>query len=393
MSSEDKIPNEPQEGGGRALVHERQKVKRLEDSLTRKERENEKLRKENERLKKRNEDLKRQLDSARKKPKWVKASKPADGLNAAGRKKGPKKGHSPNIRKCPDKADREVTLTAAACSCCGDSLPPPSSWHCHWQVDIPKSTPKITTKFSVGWSWCKKCNRLIAPKERLKAAKYGPILHATIAYWKYGLGLTLGKIRTLLIAQYDLEISTGVISGILTRTSSWLEDTYEEIKTSLGEQSHLHADETGWRQDGRNFWLWSFTNDYLSFCTIEKSRSQEVVKRVLGETFDGVLITDFYGSYNAIDCVKQRCWVHLLRELRELKEKYQGDNEIIKFSAGNGIVFAIDDDRCLKIIGRRKPSCLGGLHSFCKYSPVMLMAEHRDERRGINNHLGNPSLP
>jgi len=94
----------------------------------------------------------------------------------------------------------------------------------------------------------------------------------------------------------------------------------------------LHADETGWRQDGRNFWLWSFTNDYLSFYSIDKSRSQAVVRRILGETFDGVLITDFYGGYNAIECAKQKCWVHLLRELRELKDKYNGNKEIIAFA-------------------------------------------------------------
>ena len=57
-----------------------------------------------------------------------------------------------------------------------------------------------------------------------------------------------------------------------------------------------------------------------------------VTRRILGETFDGVLITEFYGGYNAIDCVKQKCWVHLLRELRELKEKHKGDKEIVSFA-------------------------------------------------------------
>jgi hypothetical protein len=199
-------------------------------------------------------------------------------------------------------------------------------------VDIPKLSPTVTTKYSVGWSWCKKCNKLVGPKNRLKATKYGPNLHASVAYWKFGLGLTLGKIQTLLKAQYSLEMSTGVLSGMLTRCSKWLEDSYEDIKTSLMDQSHLHADESGWRQDGRNFWLWSFSNNYLSFYSIEKSRGQDVVRNILGKTFDGVLISDFYGSYNEIDSAKQRCWVHLLRELRELKEKYKGNREIVTFS-------------------------------------------------------------
>lgn len=331
MSSEDKTPSKPLEGEGKALVRERQKVKRLEKSVDQKAREISRLEKEVERLEKRNDKLKRQLAALRKTPAWVKPNKPED-PSKPGKKKGPKKGHSPNIRQCPDKADREVPLIASTCPCCSESLPPPSRWHDHWQVDIPKAAPIITTKFLVGWSWCKRCHKLVAPKDRLKATKYGPNLHASVAYWKYGLGLTLGKIRTLLSAQYGIDISTGVLSGMITRTSSWLEDAYEDIKTSLTDQGHLHADETGWRQDGHNFWLWSFTNDYLSFYSIEKSRSQAVVRRILGETFDGVLITDFYGGYNGIECAKQKCWVHLLRELHELKEKYKGNKEIITFA-------------------------------------------------------------
>lgn len=332
MSQNEIKSQEPVDGEGKALIRERQKVKQLEKTVDHKAREIERLNKEVERLKKYNEKLKQQLAGLRKTPKWAKANKPEDSDGKPSKKKGPKKGHAPNIRERPEKADREVTLTAPNCPCCDESLPSPSRWHDHWQVDIPKLSPTITTKFSVGWSWCKKCDKLVAPKERLKATKYGPNLHASVAYWKFGLGLTLGKIQTLLKAQYSLEVSTGVLSGMLTRCSNWLEDAYEDIKTSLIDQSNLHADESGWRQDGRNFWLWSFSNDYLSFYSIEKSRGQDVVRSILGKTFDGVLISDFYGSYNGIECAKQRCWVHLLRELRELKEKYKGNKEIVAFS-------------------------------------------------------------
>jgi transposase len=339
MDSDDNKIKQPAEAESKALIRERQKVKRLEETVDHKAREVERLKKEVERLKKRNEKLKQQLAAVRKTPKWAKANKPEDDNGKPGKKKGPKNGHKPNIRRRPEQADRDVVLAAEKCPCCDESLPAPSRWHEHWQTDIPKLAAPITTKFSVGWSWCKRCDRLVAPKERLKATKFGPNLHASVAYWKFGLGLTLGKIRTLLTAQYGLEISTGVLSGMLTRTSRWLEDAYEDIKTSLVDQEHLHADETGWRQDGRNFWLWSFANDYLSFYSIEKSRSQSVVRRILGETFDGVLITDFYGGYNAIECAKQKCWVHLLRELRELKDKHKGNKEIIVFARRLKIFF------------------------------------------------------
>jgi hypothetical protein len=40
---------------------------------------------------------------------------------------------------------------------------------------------------------------------------------------------------------------------------------------------------------------------------------------VLGATFAGTLVSDFYAAYNGLDCPKQRCLVHLLRELAKLR--------------------------------------------------------------------------
>ena len=40
---------------------------------------------------------------------------------------------------------------------------------------------------------------------------------------------------------------------------------------------------------------------------------------VLGESFAGTLVSDFYAAYNGLDCAKPRCLVHLLRELAKLR--------------------------------------------------------------------------
>ena len=41
--------------------------------------------------------------------------------------------------------------------------------------------------------------------------------------------------------------------------------------------------------------------------------------RVLGASFAGTLVSDFYAAYNGLACAKQRCLVHLLRELAKLR--------------------------------------------------------------------------
>jgi hypothetical protein len=37
-------------------------------------------------------------------------------------------------------------------------------------------------------------------------------------------------------------------------------------------------------------------------------------KRVLAE-FKGVLVSDFYAPYDTLDCPKQKCLIHLMRDL------------------------------------------------------------------------------
>ena len=54
---------------------------------------------------------------------------------------------------------------------------------------------------------------------------------------------------------------------------------------------------TGWREDGRNGYLWSRTPG--SLLPPPTSRGREVVAEVLGDEFEGVLVSDFYGVQRA----------------------------------------------------------------------------------------------
>src|SRR5208282_1039872 len=149
----------------------------------------------------------------------------------------------------------------------------------------------IVTKHVVGWSYCKGCKKYhSAVHEKLSYSKYGPNLHSYVTYLKFDLGMTLGKIQRLLNEQYQLKISTGVLSEMISRCGKRFKAEYEEIKTNLRKTDHLHGDETGWRNGGNNEWLWSFSNDKISVYVIVPSRAQKVVKDVLGDSYGGILV-------------------------------------------------------------------------------------------------------
>ncbi|MDE2035762.1 MAG: IS66 family transposase, partial [Pseudomonas sp.] len=212
-------------------------------------------------------------------------------------------------------------------------FPSESKWHTHVQIDLPEPGKPIVTEFVVGSSYCSHCKRYHSATGRVARSLYGPRLHAQVCYWKFSLGLTLLKIQKLLLDQYELRLSTGQISEVISQTASRFEDCYDDLKTSLREQDHLHVDETGWRLDGKNGWLWSFSNQDISVYAIDPSRGQGVVEEVLGEVFGGVLVSDFYGAYHKIDSAKQKCWAHILRDLKNLREREPTNLEIRYFAS------------------------------------------------------------
>ena len=102
---------------------------------------------------------------------------------------------------------------------------------------------------------------------------------------------------------------------------------YEEIQQEALKSAVLHADETGWRVDGKTHWLWCFTTPNLTYYMIDRSRGSPALMKFFIEEFSGTLVTDFWGAYNAVACaLRQTCLVHLLRDLEHV-DKYKRPGE------------------------------------------------------------------
>jgi hypothetical protein len=90
-----------------------------------------------------------------------------------------------------------------------------------------------------------------------------------------------------------------------------------EIEQSAKASAVLHADETGWRVNGKTHWLWCFCSAETTYYHIDPGRGRVVVKKFFKKAYAGVLVSDFWGAYNAVACArKQKCLPHLLRDLK-----------------------------------------------------------------------------
>jgi hypothetical protein len=135
------------------------------------------------------------------------------------------------------------------------------------------------------------------------------------------LGISLGKTTALIDELFRLRLSRAGALGHLRWFGRQFHPVVQQLLALLRDSTVVHADETGWRINGRNVWCWCFSNPKLAVFLINHHRSAAVVREALGDSLPGVLVTDFYAAYNALACRKQRCLVHLLRELAKLRDE------------------------------------------------------------------------
>lgn len=123
--------------------------------------------------------------------------------------------------------------------------------------------------------------------------------------------------------RYRLHLSVGELVALVRGVADCGQGEYIQLQQAMRDSPVVHGDKTGWRENGRNGYLWSFSpSPEGRYFLYRPSRGGAVVEEVLGEEFDGVLVSDFYGAYNVYQGPHQRCWTHLLRAIHQLKERY-----------------------------------------------------------------------
>ena len=249
------------------------------------------------------------------------------------KKRGAPKGHPGWFRKKPDVIDKEVELYPKKCPICGSTnIGSCSKKEEHIQEDIvvPKA---VVTKYIHHYGYCKDCGKVFPPRGagELFRSYIGPTAKAFAAYLKYKVKVSDRDIVDLFKKMFGLEIDTSSIPGFRDQLRRAGYPLYEKLLKSLKNSPYINADETGWSLDGKNHWLWNFSNKNISITHIDKSRGGKVIEDILGKKYGGVLVSDFLAAYNRIESKKQKCIVHLKRDILKAKERYYDDRSILRY--------------------------------------------------------------
>jgi transposase len=223
----------------------------------------------------------------------------------------------------PDTVFIEHDVHPEQCSQCGGSdLEPTGQFEDHIVADIPE--PKIEWhRYRRHIYQCRCCQQTCQGRGDLElpGSHIGPRARLLTCYARAHLGISLGKTQNLLHDFFGLTVSRAGLLGHLRWGGQLFAPVVEELLELLRKSAVVQGDETGWRINGQPAWAWCFRDPRLALFLIDRHRSRDVLVRVLGASFAGTLVSDFYAAYNGLACAKQRCLVHLLRELAKLREE------------------------------------------------------------------------
>jgi hypothetical protein len=295
------------------------------------------LEEENEKLKEENAYLKFKLEEQQSKRYKSKKIKPPDDTPQAPstpKKRGGLFGHIGWFRHKPKVIDRIQEVRLDKCPSCGSSdLSECGHIEEHIQEDIILPTIE-TVLYRRHHYYCKTCKKTVSSRggDELPKSYIGPKAKSLAAFLKYVIKISDRDIRILFRKVFNLDIAISTITCFKGQIKDKALPLYERLLEELKKSPFIHADETGWPLDGKNNWLWKFSNKKICFSHIDKGRGQKVVEDILGKDYGGVLISDFLSAYNKITTkAKQRCLVHIFRDLDKVIEYWSGDKEVLRY--------------------------------------------------------------
>jgi transposase len=279
-------------------------------------------------------ELERQL--ALRKQNSTNSSKPpsSDGLAGAPRQRGRRKksrrkpggqlGHRGAHRPLvpPERVDETRHILPEQCQRCGKALPQKLAQaqtvgdpQRHQVIELPAMRAHITEFQMHGVACeCSAITHAVLPPE-LKG-NFGPQLTALVAYFTVVCRMPRRVVEGLLEQVLGVEMSLGSTQKCWEEASQAVALPCQEVEEQLKDEPVLNVDETGWRSNGDKRYLWAFVALQFVVYTVAATRGSDVLVRLLGAVFRGVLCSDRFSVYLKYHSGQaQFCWAHLKRNL------------------------------------------------------------------------------
>lgn len=239
---------------------------------------------------------------------------------------GNKRGHAGSYRKkTSDQIDEQIEVALPICPKCGGAVKKVRAIN---QIieDIPQITPHIThlTTYS---GLCTHCGRVrsthpmqVSVATGAAGTHLGSRALSVCAQLQYSYGLTKRKVQRILKGIFNLSLTAGAVVHASHRAAKKLSLPFKALQYQLTQSGIVHSDETSWYVGQPKSWLWVFTNPNTTIYQVRNTRARSVIQEVIGENYDGVLISDCLNIYDDVNAVQQKCYAHHLKAISQAQQ-------------------------------------------------------------------------
>jgi hypothetical protein len=261
-------------------------------------------------------------------------------------------------------------------------------------IEVPVVPVQVTAHQYVART-CPVCRKRRVPPVELSGVVLGPRhrvglgLVSLITTLREEGRLPFARIQWYLATFHQLRLSVGELVRVVQQVAYRASTAVAALRQTIAASPVVQADETGWREHGRNGYVWTFSTPTACYF-VRRGRGKGVIDEVLGTHGEAVVVSDFYAAYHHYLGLKQRCWAHLLREIHELKLLYPTDVALANWAAAivdlyhAALAHREPDERCRRLAQR---DCQDRLVAVCMPFLADPLAVQAKLCRRIAKHL------
>jgi transposase len=155
-----------------------------------------------------------------------------------------------------------------------------------------------------------------------------------IMYLRLGLRLPGNKVCEYLTDLYQLKISEGEIVHILKQLVIAYGDYYKILEKTVKRARVKHTDSTGWRINGKNYFVWVFIAAGIVIYKVRKRNNHKVALALFGKKQkDKVLVVDRHSAFRTLakkaGFQLQLCWSHILDDSKGLAKNFGREGKYV----------------------------------------------------------------
>lgn len=250
------------------------------------------------------------------------------------RRGGRKKGHKGSYRQPSAEPDEEEEACLDCCPQCGGPVQEVKPVE---QIieELPPIQPRVV-RLRTYHGQCPSCGPVhsrhplqVGHATGSAKVQLGPGAISKVLKLRHRYGLSTRKSCELLEGCFGLPLSPGAVCQLEQRMAEKLLPDYEQLQQQARQADRLHSDETSWYVGQPGWWLWVLTNDEMTLYEVSQRRSKEVLENILGENFNGTLVSDCLSIYENFCEVQQKCYAHHLKAIGDALKAYP-DSSFLK---------------------------------------------------------------